>query len=1085
MKNNTEQAIQMIQLQKFPLYFCFRIVMATVIFVTAVLFTHDSVRAKQLSVKIGSYENHPKLFVDENDKVSGFWPELIEDIAKKEDWKIEYIRGTWSDGLRRLLQGEIDILPDVAFTEKRNKLYTFSQAPVLMSWSRLYVHADNTTIQSIRDLSNKRIAALKNSVNFEGENGLRDILNRFNIQCTFIPLDTYQEVFQAITDGTVDGGITNRNFGNKHAKEYGLKKTPFMFQPINMQFAFPRESATTPLLAEKINAHMAALIADENSLYYELLKKYFEAGIAEKKVEIIPDWLATLLQFLALLFVVLISIIMATRFQVQRKTRKIREMNRELRVSEEKYRSLVDESPDLRYRLDLEGKVVYASQSMYKLFGYTADEALGMDVTDAYVNPEDRKRFLAKLEKYGYVNNFTTQLKRKDGSIWWAASSAQFYKDHDENILGIDGVTSDITEQKEAEKVVRRSEEQWHRTFNSFPDIVTLQDIDLRIVKANETACSTLDLPIDAIIGHHCYELFHGSGDPCQDCPILETKTSFTPYSREIVHEKLDKTFLVSAAPVMNEEGNLEYIAHVAKDITEVKAAEQDRIRLATAIEQASETIVITDIGGHIQYVNPAFTNLTGYSAEEALGQNPRIVQSGEHDQGFYIEMWATLLRGDTWYGHLTNMKKDGSFFEEEATISPVKDTKGRISNFVAVKRDVSRERLLENQLRQSVKMEAVGTMASGIAHDFNNILAAILGYAEFIQRDVSKESRVGKNIAEILTAGKRAAELVRQILIFSRQQASDKQALLPNLIVNEALNMLRATLPATVTIEDDIDPDCRAILANPTAIHQIVVNLCTNGFQAMAAQKGILQVWLKQQQLTVEDIPAGEKIAAGDFVVLTVTDSGCGMDQATMGRIFEPYFSTKEVGRGTGLGLAVIHGLTKDYGGFVQVKSKVNQGSSFSVYFPVTEEVVIRPVIKKLKKNSEETIPVCARILVVDDELLLVKINEKRLQSMGYDVTSHTDSKKALEAFQNDPEGFDLLVTDQTMPGLTGAELAQAILKLKPSLPIIMCTGHSDIVSEEKAIAMGIKKYVFKPVQGDDLLDAVQEVLADQQVLV
>lgn len=1074
----TEQTRQILQLRDFPLFFYFHVLLATVILVTVGFPTHDSVSAEQLLVKIGSYENHPKIFIDENNIVSGFWPELIEAIAKKEDWKVEYIQGTWSDGLDRLQQNEIDMLPDVAFTEERSKRYTFSQAPVLMSWSRLYVHGDNTAIHSIWDLGNKRIAALKNSVNLEGEDGLKDLLNGFQIQCTFVALDTYQEVFQAVTDGKADAAITNRNFGNKNAREYGLKKTPIIFQPIDMKFAFPRESATTHLLAEKINAHMVELIADENSLYYELLKKYFEAGIAEKKIETIPDWLATLLKFLVLLFVVLIIIIMATRFQVQRKTSRILEMNRALTISEKKYRNLADESPDLRYRTDLEGKITYTSQSIYKLSGYTVEEALGIVLADVYVNPEERKAFLSTLKKNGYVNNFAAQLKRKDGSIWWAASSAHFYKDHNGNILGVDGITRDITEQKEAEKAIRRSEEQWNRTFNSFPDIVTLQSTDMRIIKANITACNTLGLPSDAVLGHHCYELFHGSEDPCQNCPLLEIKKSFTPYSQEIVHEKLGKTFLVSAAPVMDEEGHLEYIAHVARDITEEKESERDRIRLTAAIEQASETVLVTDLSGSIQYVNPAFTKLTGYSADEVLGKNPRILQSDEHDEAFYKQMWTTLLRGETWHGRLTNMKKDGSLFEEEGTISPVKDANGKISNFVAVKRDVSREILLENQLRQSVKMEAVGTMASGIAHDFNNILAAILGYAEFIRSDVSKESRVGKNIAEILTAGKRAAELVKQILTFSRQQTSDKQALLPHLIITEALKMLRGTLPATVIIEENIDPGCGAILASPTSIHQIVVNLCNNGFQAMNDQKGRLQVRLQQQQLAVGDIPLGREITAGDFVVLTVTDSGHGMDKAIMKRIFEPYFSTKDVGRGAGLGLAVAHGLVEDYGGFIQVKSSVGMGSTFSVYFPVTEEAVTQTVVTEQKKASRETMPVSAKILVVDDELLLVKINARRLQNKGYTVTTHTDSRKALETFQSDPESFDLLVTDQTMPGLSGAELAQAVLAIKPSLPIIMCTGHSDVVSENKALTMGIKKYVFKPLHGDELLDAVQEVL-------
>ncbi len=518
----------------------------------------------------------------------------------------------------------------------------------------------------------------------------------------------------------------------------------------------------------------------------------------------------------------------------------------------------------------------------------------------------------------------------------------------------------------------------------------------------------------------------------------------------------------------------------IVQEITDIKESEKDRIRLATAIEQASETIVITDKRGSIQYVNPAFEKLTGYSCEEALGQNPRVLKSGKHDQNFYKEMWTTLLSGETWHGHLTNRKKDGTLFEEEATISPVKNSKGEITNFVAVKRDVSRELLLEKQLQQSIKMEAIGTMASGIAHDFNNILSAIIGYSEFIQREVTKESQIGKNIAEVLTAGKRATDLVRQILTFSRQEASEKQALLPYPIVKETLKMLRATLPATVTIQENIDPDCGAILATPTIIHQIVVNLCTNGLHAMAEQKGTLTVGLQCRELTTEDIPPERGIISGPFVVLTVSDDGCGMDQPTIDRIFEPYYSTKEIGRGTGLGLAVIHGAVKDYKGFIEVKSSVGKGSTFSIYLPVTKEPVTQAVDVE-QKHKNDVMSGNERILVVDDEPLLVKVNQKRLADRGYQVTGVTDSREALEIFLSHPDDFDILITDQTMPGLTGAELTQAMLKINPSLPVIMCTGHSDIVSKEKALEMGIKKYVFKPVHGDELLDAVQEVLAEK----
>jgi PAS domain S-box-containing protein len=743
----------------------------------------------------------------------------------------------------------------------------------------------------------------------------------------------------------------------------------------------------------------------------------------------------------------------------------------------QKYQELVEGTSDLITQVDKEGRFLYSNHISRDIFGFAPEELIEKEAFQ-FIHPDDQEKtrgwFEECLEKQMQQASIENrQVNQKTGAVHDLLWSANFHYDKHGDIVFINGIGRDITERKKGEAAIRKSEEQWDRTFNSFPDIVTLQDTDLHIIKANQAACDLLGISCDAIAGQPCHELFHGSSEPCDNCPVLDTKKNFTSYSREMYHEKLNKTFLVSAAPVLDEEGMVEYIVHVAKDITDIKESEQERIRLAAAIEQAAEMVVVTDQDGNIQYVNPAFEKLTGYSSVEAVGQNPRILKSGEQDHAFYEKMWATLLQGEIWQGRLINRKKDGSLFEEEASISPVKNSEGQITNYVAVKRDVSKEVALENQLRQSIKMEAVGTMASGIAHDFNNILSGIIGCAEFIQEEATEESQIGQNIAEILAAGKRASDLVRQILSFSRQDVSKNEVFSPHLIVTEALKMLRATLPATVIIEENIDPDCGKIMADPSIIHQIVVNLCTNALHAMPEQKGTLVVKLQHRE-----VREGLSVPPGSFVVITVMDDGCGMKQTTIDRIFEPYFTTKEVGKGTGLGLAIVHGAVEEYNGFIGVESSIGKGTVFSVFLPITKESAPPAVIAELK-DREEGRTGSARILIVDDELLLVKINETRLKSKGYQVTALSDSRETLGVFRDNPDSFDLLITDQTMPGLTGAELTRAVLEIKPSLPVIMCTGHSDVVSEEKALSLGIKKYVFKPLHGDELLDAVSEVLA------
>ncbi len=531
----------------------------------------------------------------------------------------------------------------------------------------------------------------------------------------------------------------------------------------------------------------------------------------------------------------------------------------------------------------------------------------------------------------------------------------QKYHDHLESMVKerTAELQAEITKRKRIGKILRKSEEQWNRTFNAITDIITLQDVDLKVVKANEATCIALDLSYDKIVGHHCYELFEGLDEPCQNCPLLQTKETFTPYSREMFHNKLGKTYLVSASPVFDEQGTLEYITHVAKDIS--------------------------------------------------------------------------------------NLKK------------------------------------LEENLAQAQKMEAIGTLAGGIAHDFNNILSAIIGYSELIKNEVPANSNIGKDIAQVIASGMRAGDLVNQILTISRKADNNKQPLRPHLIVKEVMKMMHATIPTSITIEENIDRDCEKIWANATNIHQIVVNLCTNALHAMADQKGTLSVSLQRRVLSSAETYGEISFSSGPFVALTVDDTGSGMNKTTLDRIFDPYFTTKEIGKGTGLGLAVVQGIVRDIQGFIKVKSTPGEGSSFSVYFPVLQKMT------STKHEPEQLPPPQGgneHILVVDDELFLVLVMQRQLENMGYQVTTATNSKNALEKFSANPEQFDLLITDQTMPGLTGAELALTVMGIKPDLPVLLCSGHSDLVSQDKALELGIKQYVPKPIVGNELLRTVRLVL-------
>lgn len=395
----------------------------------------------------------------------------------------------------------------------------------------------------------------------------------------------------------------------------------------------------------------------------------------------------------------------------------------------------------------------------------------------------------------------------------------------------------------------------------------------------------------------------------------------------------------------------------------------------------------------------------------------------------------------------------------------------------IAERKRSDEERLaLISQLRQAQKMEAIGTLAGGIAHDFNNILAAISGYAELASRKIDEPDKVRRYLGEILAGTGRATELVRQILAFSRKAEQDLQPIHLQAVVEETLRLLRVTLPSTIEINQQVDPDCGPILADPTEIHQVIMNLCSNASHAMQETGGTLTVAVQRRHL--EDPLPGENriLPPGDYLQVEISDTGRGMSAAILNRIFEPYFTTKEKGEGTGLGLAVAHGIVTRLSGDIKVQSELGKGTSFFLYFPTI--ATTGKLVPEVTHGPPPTGK--GHILLVDDDWAIVEMGQHMLQSLGYQVTACTDSMDCLQLFQQQPEHFDLIITDMTMPKLTGADLAAKVLKIRPAMPIILSTGFSEQIDEKGAKAIGISAYLMKPVLLHELAQTVQSVLSN-----
>jgi PAS domain S-box-containing protein len=526
--------------------------------------------------------------------------------------------------------------------------------------------------------------------------------------------------------------------------------------------------------------------------------------------------------------------------------------------------------------------------------------------------------------------------------------------------------------------------------------------------------------------------------------------------------------------PVFDAAGRVIRVAGVAADITARRLAEEESRRLSAALEQAAESIVITDLTARIQYVNPAFERITGYSRAETLGKNPRILSSGRMPPAFFKNLWDTLGRGEVWHGHFINRRKSGTLFEEDATISPLRDASGRIASYLAIKLDVTREVELESRFRQSQKLEAIGQLAGGVAHDFNNILTSMLMQLDLAGMEDELPAEVAANLKQIREDADRAASLTRQLLLFSRRQIMQSRDLDLNEIITSLAKMLRRIIGEDVHLELNLHPAPLLAHADAGMLDQVAMNLAVNARDAMP-QGGRLVI--ETFEKIVDDQMAQQQpdAAPGRYVCLSVTDTGSGIPSDILPRIFEPFFTTKEVGKGTGLGLATVFGIVKQHRGWLTVDSAPGVGSTFKVFLPAltTGNAPTTLAAPPRPGGGTET------ILLAEDDPAVRKAITTILSQRGYRVLAAANGPEALKVWGENRDAIALLFTDLVMPGgLTGRQLAQKLQADRPELKIIFASGYSaEIAGQEIKLRPG-ENFVQKPLRPDELLTIIRSCL-------
>ncbi|MGO9136928.1 MAG: PAS domain S-box protein, partial [Syntrophales bacterium] len=756
-----------------------------------------------------------------------------------------------------------------------------------------------------------------------------------------------------------------------------------------------------------------------------------------------------------------------------------------LRASEEKYRAIIENMQEGYHEVDIEGNFTFFNESMRKIIGYERQELLGMN-NRQYADEENTRKIYQvynRVYRTGEpVENFKWQLIRKDGERRDIEVSISLIKNAEDHPTGFRGIVRDITERKQAEEVLQTTLQRLHALFAGMQSSLLLVG-EGRIEMANQAFCDYFglqDSPGD-LVGLTSYNLIEKVKNAYlhpdeQVRRIWEIARGGQRVIGEEISMRDGRTSLRDFIPIYVDGKSYGLLWHHI-DITERKLAEEklreseERYRLL--FENANDVIFIAQ-DGVIKFPNSKTVETMGYTAEE-LARIPFTQHIHPEDQDMVVERHKKRLQGESlspvYSFRVINRSGQELCFEINA-VQVVWEGSPATLNFM---RDITEQKRLEAQLLQAQKMEAIGTLAGGIAHDFNNILSAILGYTEMVLGEPKLDSHLRRYLDQVFRAGERARDLVKQILAFSRRSNEQPRPLRVSPIIKEVLKLLRASLPSTIKISQEIHVDGDTVFADPAQIHQVLMNLCTNAAHAMREEKGELRVSLVPVNVEPPDnLIIHHGLSPGKYLRLTVGDTGAGIEKDIMDRIFDPFFTTKKPGEGTGLGLSVVYGIVRSYGGAITVQSEVGKGTEFNVYLPLLTEV-------EYKQEAKVETPIPSgkeRILFVDDEPALVQLATSTLSSLGYEVVGRTSSLEALELFRMRPDSFDLVITDMTMPNMTGSEFAQQLMRIRPGISIILSTGFSEGMTQEKARAIGVKEFIMKPIVQRQMAEAIRRVL-------
>ena len=1026
----------------------------------------------------------PFSLIREDGSPDGFSVDLLKAVIQTIGLDINFIIGPWHEIKQKLIDGHIDVLPFVSYSSERDKVLDFT-VPYLRMHGTIFVRKEEKAIRSETDLWDKEVLVMR------GDTAHEYAVSK-KLSNKLILTDSFEEAMQLLSDGKHDAVIIQQLVGFQLIKklnisnivnvgsfqESSLKPVAKPLSSFEQKFCIAVQEGDKELLT-LLNEGLTIAIA--NGTYEELYNKWFGPILPQPSVSLAMMVKHLFLILLSISFLIGIVGIWFLKRQVARKTqylkkeiKKRKRVEDSLRRSEEKFRILYNSSPDMYASVSPDdASIMLCNETLLKKTGYSRKEIIGSPIYKIYHDDciNDAKKVFQQFVETGVVQNKELILKRKDGTKIDVSLNANAVKDETGKILHSISSWRDITEHKRAEDTLKKSEKKLKSIFRAAPTGIGVVS-DRVFQQVNNRFCEIIGYSKNELIGQDAKIIY--PSDEEYEYVGKEKYVQIINKGTGTVETRLQHkdgkiiNVILSSTPIDLDDLS-KGVTFTALDITYLKKKESELLeskeKYRSMMEAMDDAAYICSSDFHIEYMNPSMINRTGYDATNELCY--KVVHGLDKRCSWCV--FEKVMKGESINYEIVSPLDDKIY---HVFNSPIFHADESVSVLV-IFHDVTELKKMESHLQQSQKMESIGTLAGGIAHDFNNILFPILGHTELLMADILEDNPFRESLNEIHTGALRARDLVKQILTFSRQESGELILMKIQPIIKEALKLIRSTIPTTIEIKQDIQADCDVIKADPTQIHQIIMNLATNAYHAMEDTGGALSVSLKEVEFSEHDVISPD-MTSGVYICLAMADTGIGMDKNVMEKIFEPFFTTKDKGKGTGMGLSVVHGIVKSMDGAIQVYSEPGKGTEFKIYFPVEKNSFD-------KQNNQIKQPIqggIEHILLVDDEKGIIEIAKQMLKRLGYQVTSRTSSIEALEAFRNNPDKFNLVITDMGMPNMAGDKLAVELTKIRPDIPILLCTGFSETMSEEKAAALGIKGFLLKPIVLKDLAQKVRELL-------